>query len=94
MTSPWRSSQSAISSSSLVLPHLVHFLHEAVGELLHVVVRAALVVFGDELFLQHFLDLLQGIAAYIADGDLGVFTFGRHVLGKFPATLLGETVAC
>src|SRR5690606_3148785 len=56
----------------LRLDHLVDILDALVGELLDLVGGAAVVVLGDLLLLEQVLDLLQGVAADVADRDLGV----------------------
>src|SRR5690606_12544039 len=56
----------------LGLNHLVDVLDALVGELLDLVAAAALVVLGDLLLLEQILDLLDRVAADIADRDLGV----------------------
>src|SRR5688572_30724759 len=72
------------------LDHLIDVLDGGVGDLLDLDLGAADVVFGDLLFLQQFLDLVVGIAADVADGDLGVLALGVDELGQFLAALLGE----
>src|SRR5690606_11886531 len=55
----------------LGLDHLVHALDRVVGDLLDLAFEAALVVLADLLLLQQVLGLLQGVAADVADRDLG-----------------------
>src|SRR5690606_5998231 len=59
----------------LGLDHFIHRLDGVVGDLLDFGVAAALVVLADFLFLEQVLDLLVGVAADVADGDLGVLAF-------------------
>src|SRR5690242_5279120 len=91
----WAGKARAASSDAqqlvfLVLDHRVDVLDEAIGQLLDLVVGLALFVFGDLLFLEQILDLLQGVAADVADGDLGVLALVAHVLGQLAAALFGE----
>src|SRR5690606_17725485 len=74
----------------LRLDHLVDVLDRLVGDLLDLVLGAAHVVLGDLLFLQQVLDLLVGVAADVADRDLGVLAFAGHDLGQLTAALLGQ----
>src|SRR5690606_8069593 len=74
----------------LALDHLVHVLDRLVGDLLDLVLGAAHVVLGDLLFLQQVLDLLVGVAAHVADGDLGILALAGDDLGQVAATLLGQ----
>jgi hypothetical protein len=76
--------QIAISSASFALTTTSTSLIAPVGELLDLGLGATLVVLGDLLVLQQFLDLLVGIAADVADRDLGVLAFAVHVLGSGP----------
>src|SRR4051794_23759498 len=62
----------------------------AVGDLLHLVERAALVVLADLLVLEQLLGVLVGIAAHVAHGHLGVLTLVAHDLGQLLAALLGQ----
>src|SRR5690606_684065 len=73
----------------LALDHLVDVLDRLVGDLLDLVLGAAHVVLGDLLFLQQVLDLLVGVAAHVADGDLGILALAGDDLGQVAATLLG-----
>src|SRR5690606_442595 len=74
----------------LGLDHLVDVLDRLVGDLLDLVLGAAHVVLADLLFLQQVLDLLVGVAADVADGDLGVLALAGHDLGQLTAALLGQ----
>src|SRR5690606_8248865 len=74
----------------LRLDHLVHGLDGLVGDLLDLVLAAALLVLADFLFLQQVLDLLVSVAADVADRDLGVLAFLVHHLGQLAASLLGQ----
>ena len=69
---------------------LVDFGHRTVGELLHVVLCAALFVFRGELVLQQLLQVLVGIAAQVAHGDLGFLAFVAGHLGQLAAALFGQ----
>ena len=64
--------QTCISSFSFSREHLVDLRDVLVGELLHVFLGAAVVVLGDELFLQHFLEVVHDVAAHVADRDARV----------------------
>src|SRR3546814_12051728 len=61
-----------------------------VGELLDFVAAAALVVLRDLLLLEQVLDLADGVAADVADRDLGVLALVVDQLGELLAALLGE----
>src|SRR5690554_1352574 len=74
----------------LRLHHLVHGLDGLVGDLLDLGVAAALLVLADFLFLQQVLGLLVGVAADVADRDLGVLAFLVHHLGQLTAPLFGQ----
>src|SRR6478672_6159514 len=71
--------------------HLVDVLDGLVGEFLDVRFAACRLVLGDLLVFQQLLDVVVGIAADIADGDLGVLPLAMDVLGQFLATLFGES---
>src|SRR5687767_2315044 len=55
----------------LVLHHFVDVLDELVGELLDLRVGGVRFVLGHHLLLEQFLDVLDGVAVHVADGDLG-----------------------
>src|SRR5574337_1050260 len=74
----------------LGLDHRIDVLDGPVGELLDFIVEAAIVVLGDQLFLEQVLHLLQGVAAHVANGDLRVLALMADELGQFLAALLGE----
>src|SRR3546814_525665 len=74
----------------LGLDHLVDVLDALVGELLDFVAAAALVVLRDLLLLEQVLDLADGVAADVADRDLGVLALVVDQLGELLAALLGE----
>src|SRR5512139_555634 len=61
-----------------------------VGELLDLILGAALVVLGDQLLLQRFLHLGQHVAAHVAHADAGVLGILAHHLQDVLAALLGE----
>src|SRR3546814_11488965 len=54
------------------------------------VAAAALVVLRDLLLLEQVLDLADGVAADVADRDLGVLALVVDQLGELLAALLGE----
>ena len=64
----------------LRLDHFVDVLDRGVGELLDVGLGAAGLVLGNLLVLQQLLDVVVGVAADVADGDLGVLAAGVDVL--------------
>src|SRR6185437_5631464 len=74
----------------LRLHRRIHVLDETVGQLLHVVLCAAIIVLADLLVLQHGLDVLERVAADIADRHLGTFAFMADMLGEILAAFLGE----
>src|SRR5579859_9156 len=69
----WRSERHQLLF--LGLDDAVDVLDEAVGELLDLVLGLALVVLGDQLFLEQVFHLLHGVATHVADSDLGVLAF-------------------
>src|SRR5690606_35679745 len=74
----------------LRLDHLVHVLDRLVGHLLDLGLAARGLVLRHLLLLQQFLDLLVGVAADVADRDLGVLALGVHDLAQLAAALLGQ----
>src|SRR5690606_23418611 len=74
----------------LGLDHVIDILDRLVGDLLDVVLGTTHVVLGDLLFLQQVLDLLVGVAADVAHGDLGVLALAGDDLGQLAAALLGQ----
>src|SRR5690554_3070746 len=74
----------------LGLDHLVDVLDRVVGDLLHLALEAALVVLADGLVLQQLFRLLVGVAADVADRDLGRFALGVDHLGQLAAAFLGQ----
>src|SRR3546814_8521824 len=73
----------------LGLDHLVDVLDALVGELLDFVAAAALVVLRNLLLLERVLDLAHGVAADVADRDLGVLALVVDQLGEPLAASLG-----
>src|SRR3989440_1611308 len=61
-----------------------------VGHLLHLVLRAALVVLRDLFFLERFLKVMDRVAAQVTDRDARVFRLVLDNLGELLAPLLGE----
>src|ERR1035438_194252 len=74
----------------LGLAHLFHLLDFVVGELLNLVERALLVVFGDLLVLHRLLDRIVAVAAYVADGSAVLFQNPVQMLDHFLAALFGK----
>src|SRR5688572_8403542 len=70
--------------------HLVDLGHRSVGELLHLVLRATLLVLGYQLVLQQLLQVLIGVAAQVAHRYFGLFALVTHDLGELLAALLGQ----
>src|SRR5690606_5032743 len=72
-----------------VLANLVRLVDVAVGELLDLLLGAALIVFADELLLEHLLDLCQGIAPDVPDRDAALLHLLPHNPDQSLATLFG-----
>src|SRR5450755_1081551 len=69
---------------------LVDFADVAIGEFLDVVLRPALVVFGDGLGLEQFFEVGDGIASDIAHGNACGLGLLVHDLHQFLSSLLGQ----
>jgi hypothetical protein len=69
---------------------VVNLLDVLVGELLRLLLALALVVGGDVLGLEQFLDVTVGIAADVADRDLGLLGLLVQHLDQIATALLGE----
>ena len=86
------------STSGLYLHDLFFFahadlaclLHVPVGQLLEVVLGLVELVLGDELFFLQFAQIIQSVAATVADGDLGLLDASRYLLRQLLAALLGQ----
>ena len=74
----------------LALHQFVDLGDDPVGQALHFILRTALVVFRRFFVLQQFLQVLVGLAAHAAHGDLGVFAGIAHHLGQLAATLFSQ----
>src|SRR5690606_8887497 len=106
MTARWRGSRGLVGDPAMAAAtarpsdrhqllllgpdHLVDGLDRRVGDLLHLFLAAAHVVLGDFLLLQQLAELVVGIAADVADRDLGVLALGVHDLGELLSALLGQ----
>src|SRR6516165_5599842 len=74
----------------LLLCRVFQFMDVIVGELLDFRETVLLVVFGDGLILQHFLQLLISVTADVADGGPVIFKDGVYVLRVLLAAVFGE----
>src|ERR1700694_334275 len=74
----------------LGVQRFVDFADVAIGELLDVVLRPALVVFGYRLGLEEILEMGDGVALDIAHGNARRLGFLVHHLDQFLAPLLGQ----
>ena len=72
------------------LEQLVHLGDELIGELLHLVLGAMLVVLCQMLVLDESLEMLIRVPPDITDSHPGVFRFMAHDLGHLLAPFLGE----
>src|SRR5688572_20879843 len=70
--------------------HLVDFVDVPVRELLDLLLDAAVVVLGNQLLLQHFLEFVHEVAAHRAHGDARVLRLVPGDLGELLAPLLGH----
>src|SRR5687768_1705612 len=95
-TAPWRRMRSSAASAMpsdfhdlgfLRRHQLVHLAHVLVGELLHLLLRARLVVLGDLLELLH---LGERVGPRMPDGDLALLRELVDDLHQLPSALLGE----
>src|SRR5690606_22638714 len=89
MRNAWRSSDRH-DLLFLVGQQPVDIGDELVGELLHRVLGAALVVLGYFLVLDESLELVVGVAPQVADRHLRLLALGAHHLGQLAAALLGQ----
>src|SRR5882672_12497482 len=71
-----------------VLQERVDLSYVAVGELLNVLLRAAIVVLGDLLVLQQLLEIGQRLATHAAHGDASVLGLVPHDSHELLAALL------
>src|SRR5690606_35473912 len=74
----------------LGLDHVIDIIDRLVADILNIVLGMTHVVLGDLLFLQQVVDLLVGVAADVAHGDLGVLALAGDDLAQLAAELLGE----
>ena len=74
----------------LLAAHLVDLFDVFVGEVLNVLFRLLLVVFGQLTLLLRLLDKVDRVAADIADGNLGVFAVFFDLFGQLFSALLGQ----
>src|SRR5690606_24919932 len=68
----------------------VDLADETVGQLLHLVSEALVLVLGDVLLLLVFLERFHPVAADVADGDLGLLGILVRQLDQLLAPLLGQ----
>ena len=69
---------------------LVDLLDILVGQLLHILFCICQLVLGDLRLLLCCLPLINGIAANVADGNLGCFAFLGYLLDELLTALLGQ----
>ena len=70
--------------------HLVDLLDVLVGEILNVLFGLLLVVLGQFALLLGLLDVVDCVAADVADGDLGILGVFADLLREILAALLGQ----
>src|SRR6478736_1382463 len=74
----------------LVLQDLVDLVHVLLGHAVEALLGRAHLVFTELAVLERALEVLLGVATYVANGDLGVLGLAARQLDVLAAPLLGE----